>query len=154
LRNVVNRAKPIIVRRGDLLALTDAREVDADHFEKAARDVLAKPAAPDLLNEALAVVLQYGGDFLPTDPYEEWAALPRERLRGLFLSLSDLTTAIAASEDKLDVALTVIESAIRYDPYDDHRYDLAAAMLERAGRVGPARSMRSRAEAVRTVLGV
>ena len=51
--------------------------IDADEFETLATNALKTDAIPDLE----AALRLYGGDLLEENLYEEWASVPRERLR-------------------------------------------------------------------------
>ena len=78
-------ASSYLASQGEQLVLCPGGElwVDVEAFEEAAatarrsRDTAAYRAALNL----------YAGELLPRDPYEEWAEVPREGLRQLFLSL-------------------------------------------------------------------
>ena len=78
-------ASGYLASQGEQLVLCPKGElwVDVEAFEEAAatarrsRDRAAYRAALNL----------YAGELLPKDPYEEWAEVPREGLRQLFLSL-------------------------------------------------------------------
>jgi len=74
-----------IVLRNDTAELfaNSAVEVDAVAFETAARAALA---ARDTAGARRALD-GYGGELLPQDPYEDWAAPRREQLRQLHLEL-------------------------------------------------------------------
>src|SRR5690606_28994357 len=70
-----------VVLRGDTVTLLPDVQVvvGAARFEALAQDALADGSG-EAAERALAA---YGGVLLPADPYEEWSAGPRERLRGL-----------------------------------------------------------------------
>jgi DNA-binding SARP family transcriptional activator len=78
-------ASGYLASQGEQLVLCPGGElwVDVEAFEEAAatarrsRDTASFRAALNL----------YAGELLPRDPYEEWAEVPRERLRQLFLAL-------------------------------------------------------------------
>ena len=157
LRNVLSRAQtpagPLLVRRGDLVALTSEADLDVADFESAARRVLERRRACSA-DEAIGAVLLYGGDLLPSDPYADWAVLRREELRVLYLSVVDLAAQLASDEGRVDTAVELLEAAIRQDAYDESRYELAVDILEGAGRTSAARAMRVRLERVRAALGL
>jgi len=140
------------VREGELVALAEFVAVDADRFERAARSLLSPTGTRPSLEDTLAAVLLYSGDLLPTDPYADWAALRRERLRYRFLAISDLCAELAVEAGLVDLAVDTLERAIRADPFDETRTQRAAAMLDDAGRTAAARAMRARAERVRRSL--
>ncbi len=69
---------------GDLVTLARDAWVDIDEFRQRARVARGTPANPALYEQALAL---YGGDLLPEDLYEDWAAFEREELRALHQQL-------------------------------------------------------------------
>lgn len=158
--NVVNRARlpamPLLVRDGDIITIHPDVVIDADRFEAAAERAIAMTRhehdSPDALDTAMTAVLLYAGDLLPTDPYADWAAPRREQLRHKYLVVSDLAARLAMQRGHADTAVDVLHAAIRHDPYDLERYDLAVTILESAGRMSAARSMRDRAQRVRAEL--
>ncbi len=141
LRNVLNRLRvamgEIVVRDGDLLALAGV-EVDARLFEQKALAALAEPLAPGAGDGARAALALYQGDALPDDPYEDWAAEPRERLRARALSLLDLLAARAEEDGQIDEALRLLDRGLALDRLDETRYVRSAGLLLRQGRRGRA----------------
>jgi DNA-binding SARP family transcriptional activator len=156
LRNVLARARtpdgPLIVRQGELLALSSDVAVDVDRFEQAAIAAQARQDEPGALEAALAAVTLYGGDLFPTDPFADWALLPREQLRRRYLAVVDLASRLAADAQMPELAVDLLESAIRHDPHDDSRYLRAATIEENAGRYAAARVLRRRARQVAEAL--
>ena len=152
LRNVIARTRvgsdPMIVRDGDVVRLDPQLTIDAVQFEDACRRALAA-SEEDALETAIAATLTYGGDLLPTDPYAEWATLPRERLRLRYLAMCDRAARLATSAGLDDVAVDRLQAAIRHDPYDTDRYVLAATILHRSGDAAGADAMRERERRVR-----
>ena len=86
-RKVTGHAGTIVLR-GDLVQLFPGAAVDVDvaAFERDATEALANGDVA-LAARALDV---YRGDLLPEDPYEDWAAGPRERLQRLRIGLLGL----------------------------------------------------------------
>jgi DNA-binding SARP family transcriptional activator len=158
LRNVVARARtslgPLVVRDGDLLLLDPAISVDADRFENAARAALATTTDDHALEHTVAASLQYAGDLLPGDPYADWAVFRREQLRTRYLALCDRGADLAVAAGLTDLAVDLLEAAMRHDRYDDQRADRAAEILTAAGRDAAARAMSGRAAKVRRALGI
>ncbi len=73
-----------------------AVRIDADEFESLATNALKTEAIPDLE----AALRLYGGDLLEEDLYEEWASVPRERLRLIYqLVLERLGTKYETGRD-------------------------------------------------------
>ena len=157
MRNVISRTRvpgfgPLVVRQHDLLALAPTVVVDADRFDREAAAVMADPSTPDALHRAMAASLLYGGDLLPSDPYADWAVLRREQLRMSYLAVTDLASRLAEEAGLVDMAVNLVEAAIRHDPYDEDRYHRAAGLLEASGRPSAARLMTERATTVRKLL--
>jgi DNA-binding SARP family transcriptional activator len=152
LRNVLNRlhvvAPDLANRQGDVLELGEA-EVDADVFERQARDVLDRQEGAHRL--ALA---RYRGELLPDDRYESWAAAPRERLERLFIALLDAAAAAAEASGQVDEALRHVERALTVDPYDEARYLRGARLLLDQGRRAAALAMLTRGAEAFARLGV
>jgi DNA-binding SARP family transcriptional activator/TolB-like protein len=77
------------------LARAEVR-IDADEFEALATNALQTTEIPDLE----AALRLYGGDLLEEDLYEEWASVPRERLRLIYqLVLERLGSKYEAGRD-------------------------------------------------------
>jgi DNA-binding SARP family transcriptional activator len=159
MHNVVNRARasraPLLVRRDDLIAIHPDLEVDADRFDAAADRALSRRGdSSDAFDAAMTATLLYAGDFLPTDPYADWAMLRREQLRRRYLAVSDLAARLAAERGMTDTAIDVTEVAIRHDPYDVQRYEFAISVLESEGRHAAATAMAKRTAKVRRALNL
>ncbi len=152
LRNALSRlraaAGELVVRDGESLMLAAEVDVDAVVFEQAARRALASQDADERAAAARAAVGGYGGDLLPDEAYETWAAAPRERLRGRLLGMFDLLIADAESRGDLDEAVRILERASEADPLDDARLVRLASVLLAQGRRAAAESALRRAEAV------
>ena len=157
LPNVISRtgtaAGRVLVRDRDTVALAHGVAVDADAFEAAASAALAA-GSNATLEEAVAAASMYAGDLLPTDPYADWATLRREQLRQRYLNVADLAARLAADAGLSELAVDLLETAIRHDRYDLERYDLAVETLEATGRLSAARAMRDRAARTRRELGL
>ncbi|MEA3076493.1 MAG: hypothetical protein QOF60_1401, partial [Actinomycetota bacterium] len=151
LRNVVARTRtpagPILARSGDRVGLDAGVVVDADRFAAAAERAIRQGEAGDAgaLDFAVSAALLYGGDLLPTDPYADWAAPRRDQLRLRYLRTSDIAARLAGDANLVDLAIDLLESAIRHDPHDLERYEYCATLLQDAGRPSQARAMRNRA---------
>ena len=89
--------------------------IDVAAFETAAAGRAGDPAAVPI-EAALAL---YGGDLLPEDRYEEWAADRRDRLRGVYLAL--LLELARQHEARLDLAaaIAVLQRATAADPLSE-----------------------------------
>jgi ATP/maltotriose-dependent transcriptional regulator MalT/DNA-binding SARP family transcriptional activator len=158
LRNVLNRVRAgageLVVRDRGSLRLAPGIEVDAIRFEEEAARALATGLPGERSALARAALARYRGDLLPEDPYEIWAAGPRERLRRRYLSLLDVLAAEAEARGDTAEALRLLERGIDGDPYEQERYFRAARLLLGQGRrVAAARVLR-RARAVLERLGL
>ena len=152
LRNALSRLRAVagelVVRSGDSLQLAADAEVDAIIFAQAARIALQSQDPLDRAAAARAAAARYGGDLLPDEPYESWAAPPRERLRGRLLGLLDLLIVDAEQTGDLDEAVRLLERATDADPLDDDRLVRLARVFLAQGRRSAAESALRRAEAV------
>ena len=151
LRNLLSRIRAqtgdVVERRGELLVLAPSVVVDVEQFERAAAQALA---ADDLSRPGLARLAlgAYAGELLPGDPYEDWSAAPRERLRRRFLALVDLAAAASLYTGELDEAVRLLDAAIAVEPFGEERYVRAAGALLVQGRRAAARVMVQRGLAV------
>ena len=160
LRTVLNRLKDaagdVVLRDDRQLRLGPDVHTDVQAFTDDARraTLLAASGSREAVSAARAALARYGGDLLPTDPYESWAELPRQRLRGQALALLDLCADWAARAEDLDEAVRCLERAIDLAPEEEERYLIAARHLLTQGRRGAARRMVARARSVVEDLGV
>jgi DNA-binding SARP family transcriptional activator len=146
------RSGDIVVRDESRLRLTSGW-VDAQAFREAADRALAARGR-DRAALAVAALALWGGEVLPGDPYESWAAGPREQLRRRRVDLLDLVAADAAERESFEEARYALEQAIEVDPYDDTRYVQVARHLLRLGRRVPAGRTLQRACTVLAELGL
>jgi DNA-binding SARP family transcriptional activator len=144
LSRLRSRTGDLITRHGSQLRLA-ASWVDSWTFRDTADRALASRGV-DAESLAVAALALWTGDLLPGDPYESWAARPREQLRRRRLDLLDLVARRAAGRGSLDEARLTLEQAIEVDPYDETRYVRAARHLLAQGRREPARRMLTHAQ--------
>jgi DNA-binding SARP family transcriptional activator len=160
VRNVLLRVREtapgLLVRRGDLVALGPAVDVDGRQFDLAFEQAqhAADAHEPASLEHALEALRIYDGELLPSDPYADWVVPARERFRRRYLALVDLAARELASRGRVDHAIRLLESGIRHDPYDEERYVLAARICLTAGRSSAARAFLERGRTVTDELGV
>jgi DNA-binding SARP family transcriptional activator/predicted metal-dependent hydrolase len=146
------KASDVVRRQGNRLQLAPAW-IDASAFRVAADRALTS-RGQDAGALAVSALALWTGDLLPSDPYEAWAATPREQLRRRRLDLLDLIATEAAARGSRDEARLALEQAIETDPYDESRYLAAAEHLTALGRRESARRMLERAVAALRELNV
>lgn len=159
VRNLLNRLKPaapdLLQRDGNDLVLSRSATVDVDQFETDAQSALAaRPGDPNRTTFARTALARYRGELLPSDRYEPWASLPRERALRRFSELIDVLIAEAEASNEIDEAVRLCERAIEVDPYDDARYLRAARLLVASGRFAHAHAVIGRATAMLHELGL
>ncbi len=160
MRNLLSRLRSatgeLLVRDGELVALPAGSEVDADSFAVDSGAALAARAGGEGQRAevlARAALARYGGELLPEDRYEEWAARPRERLRSRYLELLELLAAAAEQGGEVDEAARLLERAIEVEPYDEPHYLRLASLRASQGRIGTALSILRRARMAQAELG-
>jgi len=160
LRNILSRSRrsvgPLLLREDDCIRLSRHVHLDLADFEEQANTALRLSsgdlaAAADAAHLALA---QYGGEYLPANRYDDWAAEPRERVERLRLALLELLASNAQQRGETDEMLAYLERAIRADPYDEERYLRGARALVALGRHARAVLMIERADAIAEELGL
>lgn len=160
LRNVLARVRAaageLLVRDGETLALAGGVRVDGHLFEEDAQRALRMAGAGDRAGviTARSALARYQGPLLPDDPYQSWAAAPRERLAALQLHLLDLLVDEARRAGDDEEALRLLQRGIEADRYEERRYLLAARILVDEGRRTRAAEMLVRAQEVAGELGV
>jgi DNA-binding SARP family transcriptional activator len=157
LRNLLNRVRgqsgELVGRNGEVLTLLPDVTVDVERFDQLVEGALAGAPGerPGLARVAMAA---YGGELLPGDAYEDWAAGPRERLRRRYLSLVDIVADDALARADLDEAMRLLDMAIEHEPLEESRYVVAAHALLAGGRRTAAREVVDRAAAALAEIGV
>jgi DNA-binding SARP family transcriptional activator len=119
------------------LVLGERDAVDADEFERAARDALA-PGGPRSAAVLAAAADRWRGEPLPDDRYEDWAAPWRARLVELY---GRLLAALADASSAAGDAMGAVDAARRHvelDPLDEGARRRLMALYARAGRRGDA----------------
>ncbi len=160
LRTVLSRlrsaAGDVVERQGKSLVLSKSLSVDIHEFVTEVDRARAAASA----NRAQAVAIarsamaRYRGDFLPDDPYEDWADEPRQRARTMMIGLLDLCAEDAAKRGDLDELRRIVERSIEFNPYDDARYLQLATALAQEGRRGEALSLLRRARSALADIGM
>src|SRR3954470_20364567 len=118
--------------RDDMLALypNGHAEIDIDAFEEAA----AKARESGELRDYRHAIGLYGGELLPEDRFEAWAASRRDALNethlALLLELADLLTSAGDSAQ----AIEVLEQAVVLDPLHEAAQRALMQHFAKAGR--------------------
>jgi DNA-binding SARP family transcriptional activator len=160
LRTVLGRLRAavgdVVARDEESLVLGVVVDSDVARFENEARHALAIGTTENRAGVALAraAIVRYRGDLLPDDPYETWAAGPRERLRRRALALLDLCARDAATHQDLDGACRFLEQAMELAPYEEDRHLRVAEHRLAQGRRGSAIRVLGQARAVLQELGL
>ncbi|MFQ5946413.1 MAG: BTAD domain-containing putative transcriptional regulator [Anaerolineae bacterium] len=92
--------------------------VDVDRFVDLAREgesELGREQAGSALDAFEAAVLLYRGHYLEEDPFDDWLAPERERLRELYLSVLTRTAALYAAAGDPDSAIAACRQALSVD---------------------------------------
>jgi DNA-binding SARP family transcriptional activator len=76
----------------------------------------------------------YGGDFLPEEPYLNWAETKRSALRERYLGLLMEMAAIFERKNDLEQAVHCCRRAIQTDPLAEHFHQRLMGLLRRQGR--------------------
>src|SRR4051794_29781551 len=125
-------AAHVLPLRDDMLLLNPRGtvEVDVDAFEAAAARARATRAVPDYR----AALDLHGGELLPEDRYENWAASRRDALSetqlGLLLELADLLTEAGDSA----AAVERLEQAVVLDPLHEGAHRALMRLFAQTGR--------------------
>ena len=122
---------------GELLVLAPAGDaepveewLDATTFARMARAALAGQDAA-ACRAALAL---YGGEYLPDDPYEAWAAEPREALRRQYLDLLLHLPHLSGAQGELEEAETCLRQVLAAEPGHEAAAGTLMSLLATAGR--------------------
>src|SRR3954454_10667452 len=125
-------AATVLPLQDDMLALHPGGsvEIDIEAFEQAA----ARARASGELEDYRAALALHGGDLLPEDRYETWAADRREALNemrlGLLLELSGLRTEAGDPAE----AIEVLEQAVVIDPLHEAAHRALMRLFAATGR--------------------
>ena len=92
--------------------------VDVEEFERhyqVGRRLETTGQVAAAANEYEVAVDLYQGDFLEDDPYEEWAVLPRERLRVAYLEALDRLSQIYFDRQQVVACVALCQKILRVD---------------------------------------
>ena len=130
------RASGYVVARAGGYELAPGRvAIDADDFEARARSGLdaLQRETPERAAELLATAARaYGGEFLADEPYAEWAAAERERLRDLAAQVLRGLVGICRAAGDENATAEHLQRLVDLEPLDlEAQRDLLAFMLRR-----------------------
>jgi DNA-binding SARP family transcriptional activator len=149
----VDARDSFVVVESDMIGIRREAEIwlDADAFEQLVAQARRTPDASDLLEEADRL---YVGDYLPDDPYDDWAIQRRDALRNLWAELQfDLSR---SREQRGDVsgAVLSLQRLLERDRCDERAARELMLLLARHGRRSEALRVYQRlVEVVREELG-
>jgi DNA-binding SARP family transcriptional activator len=130
----------IVSRRGGYGLDTRFLTVDADVFAAASRAALAAFAAGacDAVQSLDRAISLYRGDFLPEDPYAEWAQTEREYLRAQAEALLRARCDAALERRDIGAATVYLERLAELEPFDSDIHRQLITLALRRGRRGRA----------------
>ena len=100
----------------DVLTLgADHLAIDVEQFEAAAAAAISDPSVPRLM----AALECYGGELLPEDRFEPWAAPRRDALREQHLALLLTLARLHSEAGAHDLAITALQNALADDPFSE-----------------------------------
>jgi predicted ATPase/DNA-binding SARP family transcriptional activator len=125
-------AAAVLPLRDDMLALHPGGtvEVDVDAFEAAAARARETGALPD----CQAALGLYGGELLPEDRYEPWAAGRREALSEAYLGLLLELSARLAERGDTAAAVEALEQVVVADPLHEAAHRALMRLFAAGGR--------------------
>ena len=121
---------------GGVIADRESVRLDLDRVRLDVAVLHAAAAADDVER----VVSLYGGDFLPEDVYDDWAAGPRDRARSAFITAARILGDIAAGEGNHAQGLALAQRVLATDPFDEDAHRRAIDALVALRRLGEARA--------------
>jgi DNA-binding SARP family transcriptional activator len=123
VRKVLARAWPgeVIVCQGDVYRFSEHIDVWSDVVElerrcEQATVARAEGRLDDAVSDYEAALALYGGEFLATDPYLEWALERREELRQRAVACADGLGELHLEQGDLHRALVVSSQVLREEP--------------------------------------
>lgn len=106
--------------------------IDTDEFELAAADMEKATDPEDKLDYALKAMALYKGHFLGDKYAEEWAKVPCERYRSIYLTCYETAIGLLAAEKRFDEIVFLSEHALEIDPSrETYHYHLINALIEK-----------------------
>ena len=132
----------IVAHDGPAYRLNPEIEVRIDETEFVSGvDVLLdgrRDLEPNAVDRLSAVVGLYHGDYLGTEPYEEWAMERRRYLRRLYISAQDVIARARLDQGELDACIDACERITKIDGAHEVAHRRMITALARAGRISEA----------------
>src|SRR3954469_6954811 len=125
-------AATVLPLQDDMLALHPGGsvEIDIEAFEQAA----ARARASGELDDYRAALALHGGDLLPEDRYETWAAGRREALNEAHMGLLLELSARLSEAGDAQAAIEVLEGAVVLDPLHEAAHRALMRLFAASGR--------------------
>ncbi len=119
-------------RNGEVISLgpPELVEVDVDAFNAT---LSAAWRSPDPA-VSLAALDEYGGELLPEDPYEDWAAGHRTTLRTSYLTLLRRLADLHEQRGELGQAIAAQQRALATEPLDEETHAALIRLFALAGQ--------------------
>ena len=118
--------------------------VDVEAFEEAAATA-RRSREPAAYRAALNL---YAGELLPRDPYEEWAEVPREGLRQLFLSLLEELASLHEERGEYGPGIEALRRAVVEEPTREEAHIGLMRLYALGGRQAEALGQYARLEKI------
>lgn len=129
--------------------------LDAAEFEAHCRRGLLGPDDAAAVNALRAALTLYSDDFLPDARYDDWAHIPRERLRTLYLRAADRLATLLVERGEMQEALEVCEALLQEDNCWEHAWQLMILIhLRQENRSQAMRTLARCTETLQKELGV
>src|SRR5919107_5716170 len=137
-------ASGYLASQGEQLVLCPAGElwVDVEAFEEAA-ETARRSREPAAYRAALDL---YAGELLPRDPYEEWAEVPREGLRQLFLALLVELASLHEERGEYGSGIEALRRAVAKEPTREEAHIGLMRLYALGGRQAEALAQYARLE--------
>ena len=120
---------------GSIIADRASIRLDLDEVHLDIDDLHRSVESADLQR----VIDLYRGDFLPEDPYEDWAAQARDQARRIYIRAAHVLAIEAANVGDHERVVDYAGRILTTDPFDERAHHRLIAALSASGRPGEAR---------------
>ncbi|HYF75113.1 MAG TPA: BTAD domain-containing putative transcriptional regulator, partial [Candidatus Nitrosocosmicus sp.] len=118
-------------------------ETDVNHFSELYKQYKAQRSASENIKELLVKLTQiYDGDFLESDPYDEWAALYSDHYRSMFVEVSHHLAGLYISDGESEAAENLLLRHMKVDPFDENACSMLIRLYDETGQKSRAASLR------------